>query len=130
MITIEVAYSGRGVRREDSLGTGSLRRVPRVTRLMALAIRFDEYLRETGTTAAALAKYFGVTRAYLTQILNLTNLAPDIQEALLMLPRVELGRDPVLLRDLQGIAAELDWARQRGMWKEYSNQVQTERWSG
>ena len=98
--------------------SGPRGRVPRVSRLMALAIRFDDYLRETGTTAAELARYFGVTRAYMTQILNLVNLAPEIQEALLTLPRVESGRDPVLLRDLQAIAGELEWDRQRGIWRE------------
>ena len=35
-----------------------------------------------------------VTRARMTQIMNLLNLAPDIQEELLLLPPVTEGRDP------------------------------------
>jgi hypothetical protein len=50
-----------------------------------------------------------------SQIMNLLNLAPDIQEQLLELPRVESGREPVILRELQPIAAEADWRRQREM---------------
>jgi hypothetical protein len=92
-------------------------RVPRVARLMALAIRFDQLLRE-GVIAdyAALARLGHVSRARVTQIMNLLCLAPDLQEALLFLPRTEQGRDPIILRDLQPIAAALDWREQRRLW--------------
>jgi hypothetical protein len=33
-----------------------------------------------------------------SQIMNLFNLAADIQEAILFLPRVEIGKDPVASR--------------------------------
>jgi hypothetical protein len=46
------------------------------------------------------------------------NLAPDIQEALLFLPRTERGRDPVILRDLQPVASTIDWRSQRRLWEE------------
>jgi len=92
-------------------------RVPRVARLMALAIRFEQLLRE-GVVAdyAALARLGHVSRARVTQIMNLLCLAPDLQEALLFLPRTERGRDPIILRDLQPIAAALDWRDQRRLW--------------
>jgi hypothetical protein len=48
--------------------------------------------------------------------MNLTLLAPDIQEALLFLPRAERGRDPLVLRDLQPITMTLDWRSQRKAW--------------
>jgi hypothetical protein len=48
--------------------------------------------------------------------MNLTLLAPSIQEALLFLPVVEQGRDPVILHDLQSIAMTLDWHKQRKAW--------------
>jgi hypothetical protein len=84
---------------------------------MALAIRFDRLVRE-GVVAdyAELARLGRVSRARVTQVMNLLNLAPDIQEALLFLPRVEWGRDPLVLRDLQGIAAMLEWSMQRKRW--------------
>jgi hypothetical protein len=93
-------------------------RVPRISKLMALARRLDELVR-TGEVAdyAELALVGEVTRARVSQISNLLLLAPDIQEALLFLPRVESGRDPIHLRDLQPIAAALDWAVQRRMWR-------------
>ena len=48
--------------------------------------------------------------------MNLLQLAPEIQEALLFLPRTERGRDPISERHIRPIATELDWRRQRKMW--------------
>ena len=94
-------------------------RVPRVSRLLALALRLDHQVR-SGLLAnySALARLGRVTRARVSQILNLVNLATDIQEALLFLPRTEHGRDPIHLRLLQPIAMAADWKRQRRMWGE------------
>jgi hypothetical protein len=92
-------------------------RVPRIARLMALAIRLEEQVR-TGVVGsyAELAAAGHVTRARISQIMNLVNLAPDIQEALLDLPRTQGGRDPIHLRQLQPIASMLDWRMQRRLW--------------
>jgi hypothetical protein len=65
---------------------------------------------------AELARLGRVTRARLTQLMNLTLLAPDIIEDLLHLPPVTKGRDPVGERDLRPIACEADWAVQRRRW--------------
>lgn len=93
-------------------------RVPRIARLMALAIRFEELVRQGGVADyAELARLAHVTRARITQIMNLRLLAPDIQEAILFLPHVKSGRDPIHLRQLQPIAIEPDWRMQRRMWK-------------
>jgi hypothetical protein len=93
-------------------------RVPRVARLMALALRLDELVR-TGQVASysALAALGHVTRARISQILNLIHLAPDIQEALLFLPPTVRGRDPIILADLMPIAAACDWRKQRRLWR-------------
>ena len=93
-------------------------RVPRVARLMALALRLDELVR-TGQVAnySALAALGHVTRARICQILNLIHLAPDIQEALLFLPLTQRGRDPIILADLQPLAAACDWRKQRRLWR-------------
>ena len=96
-------------------------RVPRVSRLMALAIRFDGLIRDgVVTDQAELARLGHVTRARLTQIMNLLRLAPEIQEAILFLPRVERGRDPIKERQLRPIAAQPDWRKQRTMWSAIS----------
>ena len=57
-----------------------------------------------------------VTRARLTQIMNLLCLAPDIQEALVCMPRTVSGRDAITEKQLRPIAAMVDWRRQRRMW--------------
>lgn len=93
-------------------------RLPRLARLMALAIRFDGLVRDgTVTDYAQLARLGYVTRARITQILNLTLLAPSIQEEILFLPPIERGRDPYPLRALQPIALTADWREQRRLWK-------------
>ena len=94
-------------------------RVPRVARLMALALRFEQLIR-TGTVRdyAQLARLRQVSRARLTQIMNLLQLAPDIQENILFLPRVARGRDPIYLEHLQALTALLDWQSQRRCWND------------
>lgn len=70
-------------------------RVPRISRLMALAIRFDELLQQGHVKDYAdIARLGHVTRARATQIMNLLNLSPDIQEEILFLPPTVAGRDP------------------------------------
>ncbi len=93
-------------------------RVPRIARLMALALRFQR-LVESGDVRdyAELARLGHVTRARMTQIMNLLNLAPEIQEQVLFLPPVESGRDPVRELHLRPIAATPDWRKQRRMWR-------------
>lgn len=100
-------------------------RLPRITRLMALAIHFDRLVRAGEIhDYAELAKLGNVTRARVTQIMNLTNLAPEIQEELLFLPRVSEGRDPLILRQFQSIAARLSWREQKRDWKFLKASVQ------
>ena len=92
--------------------------VPRVARLMALAIHFEGMLRRGEVPDyATLARLGHVTRARMSQIMDLVNLAPDIQEAILFLPRTTKGRDPVTERHLRAMTAVLDWERQRQVWR-------------
>lgn len=84
---------------------------------MALAIRFDRLIQEGEITDQAdLARLGNVSRARVTQIMNLLQLAPDIQEALLFLPRTVKGRDPIRERHVRSIAAQLEWRKQRKLW--------------
>ena len=84
---------------------------------MALAIRLEDLL-ETGKVRdqVELARLGRVSRARLTQIMNLLHLSPDIQEQLLSLPETAGGRDAVFERDLRPIAKVVSWERQRRMW--------------
>lgn len=118
--TLRFVRRGNGARKEVREGPAPavpVGRVPRVARLMALALKFDALIRSGQVTdQAELARLGGVTRARVTQIMNLTLLAPDLQEELLFLAPVTAGRDPLVLRALQSLATELDWNRQRALW--------------
>ena len=83
---------------------------------MALAIRFDQLIRE-GVVAdqAELARLGHVTRARLTQIMNLLCLAPDIQERILYLSPTGRGRHAITEKHLRPIAATPSWDKQRRM---------------
>ena len=92
-------------------------KIPRITRLMALAIRCEKLIRD-GVVAdqSELARFGHITSARMTQIMALLNLAPDLQGQILHLPRVGRGSDPVKETDALPIAATLDWLKQRRMW--------------
>ncbi len=134
-ITIEAEIHfdrrGRGARRVMESGSAPnanipVGRLPRISRLMALAIRFDDLIQSGEVTDyAELARLGHVSRARVTQIMNLLMLAPDIQEEILHLPRVTGGRDPIHLRQLQPIALVPDWRKQRKMWKEHCSEAFT-----
>jgi hypothetical protein len=96
-------------------------RVPRVARLMALAIKYDRLLRK-GIVAdmSELARLCQVTQPRMTQIMNLLHLAPDIQEDILNLPSAPKGRDLVTERDLRPVCATFSWCRQRQLWSTLS----------
>jgi hypothetical protein len=86
---------------------------------MALALRLDDQVRQGKLTSHSEAAALGcVSRARISQIMNLLNLAPDVIEALLFLPRTQRGRDPIHLRLLQPIASTFDWRKQRRLWRE------------
>jgi len=96
---------------------------------MALAIRFDRLIKSGEVTDQAdIARLGHVSRARVTQIMNLLLLAPGIQEGILFLPRTQSGRDPIRERMIhvettldrpagrdivrQLITTTLDWGKQ------------------
>ncbi len=84
---------------------------------MALAIHFEGLLaRGVVKDMAELARLGHVTRARMTQIMNLRLLAPDIQEALLDLPSTKQGRDRLQYHHIQPLTVIPSWRRQREMW--------------
>ena len=126
--TIEYAVQfrrpGRGAPKDPAADTAPVAgtvcpgRVPRVARLMALALRFDGLIRSGEVkNYAELARLGHVTRARISQIMSLLLLAPDIQGELLFLPAAQRGRASILLCHLWPIAANPDWASQRGQWR-------------
>lgn len=81
---------------------------------MALAIKMQGMVdRGELKDYAELAGLAQVTRARMTQIVNLNLLTPKIQERLLFLEPVEGCRGSVTLKGLQKVCLECDWERQR-----------------
>ena len=74
-------------------------RIPRISRLMALAIRLDGLIRSGVLKDYAVVARLGhVSRARVTQVMNLLHLAPDIQEELLFLPLIKKGKETLRLK--------------------------------
>ncbi len=103
-----------------------------LTKLMALAIRL-EHLLATGEVKdqAEIARVGRVTRARVTQILNLTSLAPDIQTAILNFAPTTMQRDQFKEREVRQIAGEPNWEKQRDLFQRlFAKQDETSVFSG
>jgi hypothetical protein len=92
-------------------------RIPRITKMMALAIRFD-HLIKTGQVKdqSELARLGQVSRARLTQIMDLLLLAPDIQEEVLFWSFETIT---IHEKELQRIGKCHNWKSQRTAWQKY-----------
>jgi hypothetical protein len=119
MIKVKRKLSGAGVqqRKKRTESKQPVAVVPRISKLMALAIHLDRLLR-SGEIADVneLAELCHVTQPRISQILALNMLAPEIQEQLLFLPEAVSGRPAIRERMLRPIAGEVDWGRQRRLW--------------
>jgi hypothetical protein len=88
---------------------------PRIARLLALAIRLDGLFRAGAIRDyAEVARRGRVTRARLTQIMKLLDLAPDIQETILFLPLGSRLKE----RNLRRVTATICWDEQRRLFQE------------
>jgi hypothetical protein len=128
----EITYTlglsaGKQSRREQRRGSSSQppsdgepanSSIPRIARLMALAIRLEELLsQEKIRDYAELARLGRVSRARMTQITKLMHLAPDIQEQILFLPPVKGLNE----RGLRSIVNRIDWDEQRNMFQKITD---------
>ena len=114
---------GRGARKRMVEKTGTsketkpLERIPRIARYMALAIHFEGLIKNgVVTDFADLARLGHVTRARVTQIMNLRLLAPEIQEDILLQVSNHVTRDQIGLKEIQEISMYLSWSKQRSAW--------------
>jgi hypothetical protein len=83
---------------------------------MALAVKFQDMVdRGEVRDYADLARLGHVTRARMSQIMNLLLLAPDIQEQLLFAPPA-LDESHLKERNLRPVLKEPQWAKQRMLW--------------
>ena len=112
----------RGARRRTAEETG---RVPRISRVMALAIRMERLVGEGSVDSYRhLAEKGQISVPRLSQILRLLDLAPSIQEQLLLLPPTMNGVDPVTERDVRALARVVDWERQQNEFRALMNSRQ------
>ncbi|KAA5541570.1 hypothetical protein FYK55_18185 [Roseiconus nitratireducens] len=95
------------------------KKLHRVTKLMALAIKFQEMLRRgEAHDLTDLARIGNVSQPRMSQIMALNLLAPDIQQALLDLPPQGPGKPFLHEKRIRPITAILDWQEQRRAWDE------------
>ena len=92
-------------------------RVPRISRLLALAHHCFRLVQTRAIINQSELAHFGqISTTRMTQIMSLGNLAPDIQEEILFIPRTTQGRDAIKEAEIRPIAKTLDWTKQRQIW--------------
>ena len=112
----------RSLMEEQLAGTAqenlSPERVPRIARLMALALKFEQMKREgVVQNYSVLAALGQVSRSRLTQVMNLLNLAPDIQEEILFLTWETAEKCGIHERSVRQLSSHLSWPEQRARWQ-------------
>jgi hypothetical protein len=84
---------------------------------MALAIKFQGMVdRGEVRDYADIARLGHVTRARITQIMNMLNLAPDIQEEILGITVHSVSDTTVAERQIRQVAQIVQWVQQRSVW--------------
>ncbi len=88
--------------------------LPRLTRLLALAHRWNRLIEEgVVTNYSEIARMMGLSRARVTQIMTLLYLAPDIQEEFLLSKVKGNPASNILERTIRHITRIPDWTEQR-----------------
>ncbi len=96
--------------------TEPVHRPARVARMLALAHRLEAAIeRGEYCDRAEVARELGFSRARISQLLDLTLLAPDIQERVLALEAID-GREPLTERALREVVPHESWVEQRHAW--------------
>ena len=112
-ITIAPAKGRKGGRSPAVPTVPDPPRLPRIARLMALAIKFQDMVdRGEVRDYADLARLGYVSRARITQIMNLLNLAPRIQEAILFTHQTFEGCSKVCENGIRSVAQLVLWEDQ------------------
>ena len=93
------------------------RRPARVAQMLALAHRLQAALDHGQyKDQAELSRHLGLTEARVTQLLDLTLLAPDIQEGIVFLEALG-GVEPNSEHALRAIVRLRQWCEQRHVWR-------------
>ena len=87
--------------------------IPRISRLMALAIKYQGMLdRGEVSGVTELARLCHVSQPRMSQILNLNLLSPSVQEKILFLPEQTVGKPTIHERSLRMACTVIDWESQ------------------
>lgn len=93
-----------------------VRRPAKVAQQLALAHHLQDAIdRRAVADRAAVARKLGLTRARVTQFLDLLMLAPDVQVEVLNLQAID-GVEPMAERTLRAVAHAGTWTEQRAAW--------------
>jgi len=107
--------SDNGTVEREAAGAGPPS-VPRMSRLLALALKMEQMIQEgTVKNYSELAHLGQVSAARITQVMNLLHLAPDIQEEILVGRTPEDGLRESAVRQLSAVVL---WSEQRDRWRE------------
>jgi hypothetical protein len=110
--------------RPPSAATPPTERVPRITRLLALALKFEELIRFGAVSNyAVLARVGQVSPSRISQMASLLSLAPDIQEDILFLRPAEAKQLRISEPSLRKLTATLLWNQQREQWRNLRRSV-------
>ena len=102
-----------------------VRRPARVAVMLALAHKIQDAIdRGVAPDRAEVARRLGLTRARLTQLMDLTLLAPDLQEKILFLESVD-GVEPMSEREVRSAARVAYWSAQTKAWTTISTACST-----
>lgn len=87
-VTVKATFTPGGTRGRSTTpeqsDAASVETIPRSARLMALAIVLDEMVRSgKAESYAEIARVAGVSRTWLTRVMQLVSLAPELQRSLL-----------------------------------------------
>jgi DNA invertase Pin-like site-specific DNA recombinase len=95
-------------------------RLPRITRLLALAVKFEGLVQQgVIKDYTELARLGQISRPRVTQIMNLLNLAPAIQEQILSWARNDTDQYRSIREStVRELSSEANWSRQRTRWDE------------
>ena len=87
--------------------------IPRISRLMALAIKYQGMLdRGEVSGVTELARLCHVSQPRMSQILNLNLLSPSVEEKILFLPEQTVGKPTIHERSLRMACTVIDWESQ------------------
>jgi hypothetical protein len=118
---VELKPIQRQVRPTGDRGRGKVD-VPKLTRVLVLAHQIEQAIEEgRAEDYAEVARQLAVSRARITQVVNLLLLSPDIQAMIVTKPRLVHDLSE---RQVRKIAEEPDWRRQQTMFDDLLAQAQ------